>query len=63
MKENDFTLEKARGRLYPTQTIMDVDNANDMSLLANASAQAESLVHILEKAAANIGLHVNANQT
>ena len=29
MKENSFTLEKARSRLYPTQTIIDADYTDD----------------------------------
>ena len=33
------------------------------ALLANAPAQAETLLHSLERAAAGIGLHFNAHQT
>ena len=36
--------------------------ADDIALLANASAQAETLLHSLEWAAAGIGLHVNAHK-
>ena len=32
-------------------------------ILPNTSAQAETLLHILERAAADIGLHVNAHKT
>ena len=39
MKENGFKLTKERSRRYPAQTIMDVDNANDIALLANTPAQ------------------------
>ena len=35
MKENGFKLAKERGRRYRTQTITDVDYADDISLLAN----------------------------
>ena len=63
MTESGFTLEKARSRRYPAQTIMDVDYANDIALLANTPAQAESLLHSLEQAAGTIGLHVNADKT
>ena len=59
MKENGFKLAKKRSRRYPAQTITDADNADDIGLLANTPAQAESLLHSLERAAANIGLHVN----
>ena len=63
MKENGFTLAKARSRCYPTQTIMDADYADDIVLLANTPAQAEYLQHSLEWAVGGIGLHVNANKT
>ena len=63
MKENGLTLEKARSRRYPTRTIMDADYADDIALLANTSAQAESLLHTLERTAGGIDLDVNANKT
>ena len=56
-------LKKARFRQYPAETITDVDYADDLALLANASAQAKSLLHSLEQAARGIDLHVNANKT
>ena len=37
--------------------------ADNIALLANASAQAKTLLHSLERAAAGIGLHVNAHKT
>ena len=40
-----------------------MDYANDIALLANAPAQAETLLHSLERAAAGIGLYVNAHKT
>ena len=63
MKENGFTLKKARSRQYPKQTITDVDYADDIALLANTPTQAESLLNSLEKAPSCIGLHVNENNT
>ena len=63
MKENGFKLTKERSRRYPIQTITDADYADDIALLANAPAQAETLLHSLERAAAGIGLHVNAHKT
>ena len=39
-----------------------MDYANDIALLANTSAQAETLLHSLERAAAGIGLYVNAHK-
>ena len=43
--------------------ITDADYADDTSLLANAPAQVETLQHCLDRAAAGIGLHVNAQKT
>ena len=58
-----YKLTKERSRRYPAQTIMDADYADDVALLANSSTQAESLLHNLERAAGNIDLHVNADNT
>ena len=63
MKDNVFNLAKERSRRYPTQTITNADYTDDIALLANIPAQAESLPHSLEWAAACIGLHVNADKT
>ena len=63
MKENGFTLKKARSRYYFTQTITLVDSADDVALLTNLPVQAESSLHNLEKAAGGIGLRVNADKT
>ena len=48
MKENGFTLKKARSRWYPMKTIMDVDYTDDIVLLANTPTQVQSLLHRLE---------------
>ena len=61
MKENGFKLTKERSRRDPAQTITDY--TDDITLLANTLAQAETLLHILERAAAGMGLHVNAHKT
>ena len=63
IKENGFKLTKERSRRYPAKTITDVDYADDIALLANAPAHAETLLHSLGRAAAGIGLHVNAHKT
>ena len=47
----------------PAKTITDADYADDLALLANTPNQAETLLHSLERAAAGIGLHVNARKT
>ena len=62
MKENGFELAKERSRRYLAQTITDMDYADDIALIANTSAQTESLLHSPEQAAAGIGLHVNAHK-
>ena len=58
-----FLLVKARSRRYPARTITDADYADDIALLENTPARDESLLHILERAAGGIGLHVNAGKT
>ena len=50
-------------RKYPAKTITDADYADDIALLANAPAQAETLLHSMELAAAGICLQVNAHKT
>ena len=40
----------------------DADYADDLALLTNTPAQAESQFHTLEQAAGGINLHVNANK-
>ena len=63
IKENGFELSKKRNRMYPATTITDADYADDIAILANTPDQAETLLHSLERAAANIGLYVNAHKT
>ena len=43
--------------------LYDADYADDLPLLANVPTQAETLLHSLERAAADIGLHVNVHKT
>ena len=63
MKDNGLKLTKERIRRYPIQTITNPDYADDLALLENTPAQAETLLHSLERAAAGLGLHVNAHKT
>ena len=58
-----FELTKKRSKRYPAKTITNADYADDLVLLANTPNQAETLLHSLERAAAGIGLHVNADKT
>ena len=62
MKDNSFKLTKERSRRYHAHTIMDANYADDIALLTNTPAQAETLLHSLEWAAAGIGLHVNTEK-
>ena len=63
IRENGFELTKKRSRRYPAKTITDADYADDIAILANTPDQAETLLHSLERAAAGIGLYVNALKT
>ena len=62
IKENGFELTKKRSRRYPAKTITDADYADDIALLANAPAQAETLLHSLERASTGIGLQCQCTQ-
>ena len=63
IRENGFELTKKRSRRYPATTITDADYADDIAILANTPDQAETLLHSLERAAASLGLYVNAHKT
>ena len=63
IRENGFQLTKKRSRRYPVKTITDADYANDIAILAKTPNQAETLLRSLERAAAGIGLYVNAHKT
>ena len=62
-KKKKLYIEKARSKRYPAQTFTDTDYADDIELLANTPAQAETLLHSLEKAAGGIGLYIKADKT
>ena len=63
IKEKGFKLTKERSRRYSAKTITNTDYADDIALLANAPAQPETRLQSLERAAASIGLQVNAPKT
>ena len=58
MKDYGFKVTKERSRRYPHKQLR-----TRTTLLVNTPAQAETLLHSLERAAAGIGLHVNADKT
>ena len=62
IRENGFELTK-KSRRYPAKTITDADYADDIAILANTPNQAKTLLHSFERAAAVIGLYVNAHKT
>ena len=59
LKEEGFTLAKAKSRQHPQQMITDVNCGDDIALLANTPTQTESKLNSLELAAGAIGLCVN----
>ena len=63
LKDNGFTLKKARSRRYSTETIMDADNAGDIALLANLPNHAKSLLPCVPQAAGGIVFQVNVDKT
>ena len=58
-----FTLVKSKSRRYPAKRITDVDYADDLALTSDTIEQAETLLHSLEHAAKQIGIHINAKKT
>ena len=58
MKDNSFMLTKERSRRYPAQTITDAD----YTAFDKYTRPGETLLHSLERTAADIGLHVNAHK-
>ena len=56
-------LKKKKKQKVSAKTITDADYADDIAIPANMPIQAETLLHSLERAAAGIGLHVNAHKT
>ena len=63
IRENGFELTKKRSRRHPAKTYTDADYADNIAILANTPNQAETLLHSFERAAAGIGLLVNAHKT
>ena len=61
MKEQ-LQANKGKKQKLPRTKIMDADYTDDIALLANAPAQAKTLLHSLEWTAAGIGLNVNVHK-
>ena len=62
-KKMFFSLSKRKWVQYLVENITDADYADDLALLTNKPAQAESLLHSLEQAAKSNNLGMNANKT
>ena len=62
MKDDGFKLAKERNRRYPTQTITEADNADDIAPQTNKPSQGKTLLHSLERAATGIGLLDNTDK-
>ena len=63
IRENGFQLTKKRSRRYPAKTFTDADYADDIAILANTPNQAKTLLHSLERAAADKTEYMCYNQT
>ena len=55
-------LIKENGRQYPVETMTNADYTDNLVLLTNTPAQAESLLDSLEQPVGGIGLFMNANK-
>ena len=56
IKENGFSLNKAIRRRYPSKSMTEINNADELILLVNTPAQGKFLRHSLEHAAVSFGL-------
>ena len=63
IKHLGLTLTKARSHRHPAVTITDADYADNMALMADTIADAQTLLYSLETASGDIGLYVNAKKT
>ena len=59
MKANECTIRKVRSRWYPTETMNDADNGDDLVLRANRLVKGESLLNNLEQAVRENVVNVN----
>ncbi|XP_047494979.1 uncharacterized protein LOC125043070 [Penaeus chinensis] len=58
-----FTLHQRKSRRQPAVKITDMDFADDIALLSDASDDAATLLHKVEEAAQEIGLYINESKT
>ena len=62
IKENGFTLKKERSGGYPGETMINVDYADNLRILTNASAQAKSRQHSPNQTGEGNGPRMKANK-
>ena len=64
-RNNDlgFTLIERRSKRYPAIQITDVDNADDIAIVTDKTNEGIILLHKIEKAANEIGLSINTENT
>ena len=55
-------LKRQKSKRYPPETITDADYADDLALLVNTPAQAESLARYLEQAARSTVFYMNSDK-
>lgn len=58
-----FTLTPRRSRRHPTETLTDLDFADDIALLSNQIQQAQELLFRVERSCKKVGLGLNAKKT
>ncbi|XP_072046990.1 uncharacterized protein [Amphiura filiformis] len=58
-----FTLEPRKSRRIGPRTIIDLDFADDIALLADNLKDAQELLHLVEAVAQKVGLEMNAKKT
>ena len=61
--ECGFTLTERLSSRNPANKLTDVDYADDLAITADTVLDAEKLLHLLEDAAKEVGLYVNASKT
>jgi hypothetical protein len=62
-KTKGLLVKPRASRRHPAEHVTDLDFADDLAIPANTVADAESLLHSLEEAAAYVGLYCNETKT
>jgi len=62
-EELGFTIKPRQTRRIGPKVVTDLDFADDIGLVSNTAGQAQELLKEVEKAALQVGLHMNASKT